>query len=274
MQAQLHLVFVQAFGPENVGGYAGDENTEIDDGYVCHSRCVIVERDRVAEIEEYFDRRSEEYVGNRGADDEVVGDRVGNKPPRRARTRPSTTSTPSSTTSTDWTAPALRSRTTSCTSRATAAAGCAPRANRRSPRASTRCLDGRPTATPAGVCASRWWTPAGTWGRPRATRRPGSRRRRASPTSRAKEEVVDQHQYDPYAGHGTFAAGIIRCLAPQAEHRDRGRAAPRPGPCCESKIVQELTEALTDGDHPDIISIQAGAYTRGDRGMPELEKPA
>ena len=61
---------------------------------------------------------------------------------------------------------------------------------------------------------------------------------------------------DPYAGHGTFIAGLVRAVAPRAEVRvlsffNRG------GATWESTLVQNLDRALAD-EHPDVISMSAG----------------
>ena len=63
-----------------------------------------------------------------------------------------------------------------------------------------------------------------------------------------------------YAGHGTFIAGVLRCMAPvSAVHvaRDFDVA----GALSESEMVIRLNEALRLG--ADIISLSAGGFTRG-----------
>jgi subtilisin family serine protease len=68
---------------------------------------------------------------------------------------------------------------------------------------------------------------------------------------------------DPYAGHGTFIAGLVRAVAPRAEvrvlsHFNRG------GATWESTLVQNLDRALST-EFPDVISMSAGtrAYAGG-----------
>jgi subtilisin family serine protease len=68
---------------------------------------------------------------------------------------------------------------------------------------------------------------------------------------------------DPYAGHGTFIAGLVRAVAPRAEVRvlsffERG------GATWESTLVKNLDEALST-EFPDVISMSAGtrAYSGG-----------
>jgi subtilisin family serine protease len=64
-----------------------------------------------------------------------------------------------------------------------------------------------------------------------------------------------------YTGHGTFVAGVARCVAPQAEVqivRDF-RAA---GVLLEADIVKRLDQALNLG--PDVINLSAGGTSRND----------
>ncbi len=63
-----------------------------------------------------------------------------------------------------------------------------------------------------------------------------------------------------YAGHGTFIAGVLRCLAPSsAVHVARDFDAS--GALSESEMVTRLYEALRVG--ADIISLSGGGFTRG-----------
>jgi hypothetical protein len=64
-----------------------------------------------------------------------------------------------------------------------------------------------------------------------------------------------------YAGHGTFVAGVARCMAPSARvvvTRDFNKA----GAISEHEIVLRLHEAL--GLSPDVINLSAGGSTRKD----------
>lgn len=79
-------------------------------------------------------------------------------------------------------------------------------------------------------------------------------------------ETVDQNDIHSYAGHGTFVAGIIRCVAPATELEVEG-VLTQAGAVYESKIVAELNEAMSDEDRPAIISISAGCYTRNNLGL-------
>ncbi|MFI7067317.1 S8 family peptidase [Kribbella sp. NPDC050124] len=66
-------------------------------------------------------------------------------------------------------------------------------------------------------------------------------------------------QLKDYAGHGTFIAGVIRCVAPLAEVIVR-RGFGAGGAVTEAKLVRTLDRVL-ENDYPDIISMSAGTYT-------------
>jgi hypothetical protein len=69
----------------------------------------------------------------------------------------------------------------------------------------------------------------------------------------------------PYTGHGTFIAGVARCMAPAVEVF-ADNIFTHAGAALESKVVRRLLDALHQ--HPDIISLSAGAHTR--RRLPSL----
>jgi hypothetical protein len=74
----------------------------------------------------------------------------------------------------------------------------------------------------------------------------------------------DEERYDPplirpFEGHGTFVAGIVRCLAPKADVHVEGFLT-RGATIFESEIIRQLDQALNRA--PDIISLSAGALTR------------
>jgi subtilisin family serine protease len=65
---------------------------------------------------------------------------------------------------------------------------------------------------------------------------------------------------DPYAGHGTFVSGVIRCVAP-ASRVVVERILGVSGFTWESRLIKQIHDALSRS--PDIISMSAGCYTRG-----------
>jgi subtilisin family serine protease len=73
-------------------------------------------------------------------------------------------------------------------------------------------------------------------------------------------ERIRQGFADPYAGHGTFVSGVIRCLAP-ASHVVVEREIEVSGFVRESSLIKQIHDALSRS--PDIISMSAGGYTRG-----------
>ena len=75
----------------------------------------------------------------------------------------------------------------------------------------------------------------------------------------------------PYAGHGTFIAGVVRCVAPRTSVFVDGFAIGGlgGGGVLESELVVQLEEAL---DHdPRVINLSAGCRTRDDHPSVALE---
>jgi subtilisin family serine protease len=75
----------------------------------------------------------------------------------------------------------------------------------------------------------------------------------------------------PYAGHGTFIAGVVRCMAPETKVFVEGFAigGVGGGGVLESDLVVQLEEALTHD--PQVINLSAGCRTRLDLPSIALE---
>ena len=70
---------------------------------------------------------------------------------------------------------------------------------------------------------------------------------------------IQGNNLEPYAGHGTFIAGVIRSVAPAAEVIVRRAFRPL-GVVFERDLVRELRQTLRD-DQPDVINLSAGTTT-------------
>jgi subtilisin family serine protease len=82
-------------------------------------------------------------------------------------------------------------------------------------------------------------------------------------------ETVNPKAIHPYAGHGTFCAGVVRCVAPACEVRVEG-FLPRGGAIFESAIFRQLFEALAT--EPDVISLSAGTRSRNNLHLLSFER--
>ncbi|MFI0422706.1 S8 family serine peptidase [Spongiactinospora sp. 9N601] len=80
----------------------------------------------------------------------------------------------------------------------------------------------------------------------------------------------DPGDIPPYAGHGTFAGGIVGCLAPTAAVLVS--ADLRGGAVTEYDLCRGLRRVIGSGRVPDVIGLVAGAATRG--GHPPLAMEA
>ncbi|MEV4112586.1 S8/S53 family peptidase [Nonomuraea sp. NPDC049695] len=64
----------------------------------------------------------------------------------------------------------------------------------------------------------------------------------------------------PYVGHGTFIAGVLRCVAPAADVRVHN-VFPYAGAALEDELGQTLLRIMDTHGWPDIISLSAGTRT-------------
>jgi subtilisin family serine protease len=85
----------------------------------------------------------------------------------------------------------------------------------------------------------------------------------------------DENNGDPlreYAGHGTFIAGVVKCLAPAAKVRVEGFLIGG-GAILESEMVTQLRQTLRNRRRrtPQLINLSAGACTRKDRPLLSFE---
>lgn len=78
------------------------------------------------------------------------------------------------------------------------------------------------------------------------------------------EQVVPSKIHE-YAGHGTFVAGVIACVAPETRIDVEG-GLPNGGAVFESDIVDQIQDALEE-NRPQIISISAGTHTRDNHDL-------
>jgi hypothetical protein len=82
--------------------------------------------------------------------------------------------------------------------------------------------------------------------------------------ARGQQETYDPKHMVPYAGHGTFAAGMVRAMAIKSEIYVYGFLL-KGGAIFESQILDSFQRALLSA--PDIISMSAGTHSRHDLGM-------
>ena len=86
------------------------------------------------------------------------------------------------------------------------------------------------------------------------------------------EEHLNGSTIHEYAGHGTFVAGVIQCLAPASRVEVEG-VLTNGGAVWESEICEQLDQALHDDDLPHLVSISAGTHTRKNLGLLGVRDP-
>ena len=107
--------------------------------------------------------------------------------------------------------------------------------------------------------------------------RAGTRPPRPTPAPRGSQGVKGDDELNgpdlrPYAGHGTFIAGVVRCVAPETRVYVEGFAigGVGGGGILESDLVVQLEQALRHD--PQVINLSAGCRTRRDRPSIPLRK--
>ena len=103
---------------------------------------------------------------------------------------------------------------------------------------------------------------------------PARRDRPPHPVAQGREgdDELNGPDLRPYAGHGTFIAGVVRCVAPETRIYVEGFAigGVGGGGILESDLVVQLEQALRHD--PQVINLSAGCRTRRDRPSIPLRK--
>ncbi|MCW2738588.1 S8/S53 family peptidase [Nocardioides sp.] len=86
------------------------------------------------------------------------------------------------------------------------------------------------------------------------------------------DDELNDPELRPYAGHGTFIAGVVRCVAPETKVFVEGFAIGGlgGGGVLESDLVVQLEQALKHD--PQVINMSAGCRTRMDYPSIALER--
>jgi subtilisin family serine protease len=72
-----------------------------------------------------------------------------------------------------------------------------------------------------------------------------------------------QRRIAPFAGHGTFVAGVAKCMAPRAKIYVANNLYVS-GMTTEFSIVRTIEQLIQRKPSPDIVNLSAGMYTRND----------
>jgi hypothetical protein len=254
---QLGLV-LEAFGKDGVGGLPWDRGG--DDAYLCHPGRVLVRGADVGRLDGFFAERSDIYDGGGRVSQELVGDLVAyDLPSRRKERRPDVHLTLEEIDKVVGPGTVRPDHIVYVTPNGTGklcpatepdlplGKGPVPPLNRnRDVGAGVR----------VSVVDTGWYAAAET--NPESPWLAGN--------IEGDLETVNPTAIHPYAGHGTFVAGIVRCLAPATYIEIEG-VLTKAGAVYESEITKELNEAMSDRDKPDLISISAGCHTRNDLGL-------
>jgi len=254
---QLGLV-LEAFGKDGVGGLSWDRGG--DDSYLCHPGRVLVRVSDVERLDGFFAERADTYDGGGRVSKELVGDLVAyDLPSRREEGRPDVHLTLEEIDKVVGPGAVRPDHIVYVTPNGTGklcpatepdlplGKGPVPPLNRNRDVGSGV----RVSVVDTGWYAAAETNPESPW---------------LAGNIEGDLETVNPTAIHPYAGHGTFVAGIVRCLAPATYIEIEG-VLTQAGAVYESEITKELNEAMSDRDKPDLISISAGCHTRKDLGL-------
>jgi subtilisin family serine protease len=265
-RAQLKLV-LEAFGEEGVGGLPVDDGRGKDERYLCHPARVLVRAEDVSRLDEFLDRRKDVYRGRGQVIEELVGDLVMYALPAHADSdRPDVHRALAEIDEALGEGVVRPDHIIHVAVRGTGKMCPATEPEiplGRGPLPPLAKNEGAGKGVRVSVVDTGWYADAET--NPESPWLSGG--------IEGDLETVNPAAIHPYAGHGTFVAGVIRCLAPATTIEVEG-VLTKAGAVYESAITRELHEALTDPDDPDLISISAGAYTRRDLGLLGFERLA
>jgi subtilisin family serine protease len=91
-------------------------------------------------------------------------------------------------------------------------------------------------------------------------------------TTTDPEDPVHPDEIKEYAGHGTFIAGVLRCVAPAVQvFVSNAMQSVLAGAILENDFHDFLVTVLDEQGWPDIISLSAGACTEGNKPLLGLD---
>lgn len=257
-RAQADLI-LRAFAKEGgVGGIALSRNEEVDEAYLCHRSRVLCRLEDVGRLNEFFGAREREYVGGRGVR-ELVGDLVAYELPTRVEDKGPHVENTLADIERDNDGDSI-ARPDHILYVTTKGYGSMCPADEPQPAQGKATLPAPVSDESLGkdirisVVDTGWYPPAAT----------DSDSPWLASGVGGDVEQVNPAKIHPYAGHGTFVAGVVRCLAPAATIDIEG-VLKTAGAVYESDITRELNEAMVND--PDLISISAGCRTRRDIGL-------
>lgn len=258
-RVQLGLI-IEAFGKDGVGGHPGSREPGVEDAYLCHPGRVMVKGADTERLAGFFDERRDTYRGSGRVTEELVGDLVLYELPARVNEgRADVHATLEELDEVMGEGMARPDHILYVTPEGygrlcPATEPDEPKGKGPLPPLTNEASAGK--GVRVSVVDTGWYADAAT-----DTDTPW-----LATGVEGDLETVDPASIHPYAGHGTFVAGVVRCMAPATEIEVEG-VLTKAGAVYESEITRELNEAMTDRDKPDLISISAGTHTRRNLGL-------